>query len=117
MLFRALATIILGDVSAGNTILLHLVAFAGWLGRFITALNLLPLGQLDGGHILYALSGRGQRVFASVFLLAVLPLGLLWWGGGSGSSRRSRLAGGVSGTRRSCRRRPSWTSPGASLLG
>ena len=80
VLFRALATVTLGNVGAGNTILLHPVAFAGWLGLFITALNLLPLGQLDGGHILYALSGRRQRIFAIAFLLAVLPLGLLWWG-------------------------------------
>lgn len=61
-------------------LLLHPVAFAGWLGLFVTALNLLPLGQLDGGHILYALSPRLQPVAALLFLAALLPLGLLWWG-------------------------------------
>lgn len=61
-------------------ILLHPFAFAGWLGLFVTALNLLPLGQLDGGHVLYALFGERQAVVARAFLFALLPLGLLWWG-------------------------------------
>ena len=63
-----------------NPILLHPVAFAAWLGLFVTFLNLLPFGQLDGGHILYALSKRVQRWAAPVLLLALLPLGWLWWG-------------------------------------
>lgn len=61
-------------------IVLHPTAFAGWLGLFFTALNLLPLGQLDGGHVLYALSGDAQRRVARLFLLSLLPLGLLWGG-------------------------------------
>lgn len=80
VLFRLIAHAVLGDVTGGGTILLHPVAFAGWLGLFVTALNLLPLGQLDGGHILYALGGRSQKIVARVFLVAVLPLGYLWWG-------------------------------------
>ena len=63
-----------------NPILLHPVAFAAWLGLFVTFLNLLPFGQLDGGHILYALSRGAQRWAAPAFLLALLPLGRLWWG-------------------------------------
>ena len=62
------------------TLVLHPVAFAGWLGLFVTALNLLPLGQLDGGHILYALTPRRQLAVARLFLLALVPLGWLWWG-------------------------------------
>jgi len=61
-------------------ILLHPLALAGWLGLFVTALNLLPLGQLDGGHIVYALLPKHQKKTARLFLLALLPLGLLWWG-------------------------------------
>ena len=64
----------------GDPILLHPFAFAGWLGLFVTALNLLPLGQLDGGHVLYALFGERQALVARIFLYALLPLGLLWWG-------------------------------------
>jgi membrane-associated protease RseP (regulator of RpoE activity) len=59
---------------------LHPIAFAGWLGLFVTALNLLPISQLDGGHILYALLGRHQRPLAWVFFAALIPLGLLWPG-------------------------------------
>ena len=61
-------------------ILLHPVALAGWLGLFVTALNLLPLGQLDGGHILYALFPNRHGLIARLFLLSLVPLGLVWWG-------------------------------------
>lgn len=61
-------------------ILLHPLALAGWLGLFVTALNLLPLGQLDGGHILYALFPSGHRRIARLFLLSLIPLGFAWWG-------------------------------------
>ncbi|MXW17688.1 MAG: site-2 protease family protein [Gemmatimonadetes bacterium] len=64
----------------GSTVLLHPVAFAGWLGIFVTALNLMPLGQLDGGHILYAVAGARQRAFTIAFIAVLVPLGFLWWG-------------------------------------
>jgi len=72
---------LLGPATPGEAvILLHPIALAGWLGLFVTALNLLPLGQLDGGHVLYALSPRRHAWIARVFLLALVPLGFLWWG-------------------------------------
>lgn len=72
---------VFGPARVGETlILLHPVALAGWLGLFVTALNLLPLGQLDGGHIIYAMGPSRHGRIARVFLLALLPLGFLWWG-------------------------------------
>jgi Zn-dependent protease len=65
----------------GGTLLLHPVAVAGWVGLFFTAMNLLPVAQLDGGHILYALVGeRGQKWVAIVFFFALLVMGW-WWHG------------------------------------
>src|SRR5260221_2270836 len=48
----------------------------GWFGLFITALNLIPVGQLDGGHILYALIGRKQRLIARIFFGLLIVIGL-----------------------------------------
>jgi membrane-associated protease RseP (regulator of RpoE activity) len=53
---------------------LSLPAFAGWVGAFITGLNLLPLSQLDGGHVLYGLLGGGQRWVAMLTVVALLAL-------------------------------------------
>ena len=58
---------------------LHPVAFAGWIGMIVTMLNLLPIAQLDGGHILYAASPRWHRVTASIAWLALLALGWYAW--------------------------------------
>ena len=75
-----LARVLLGFDAAHQVLRLHPVAFAGWLGLFVTALNLLPLSQLDGGHILYAALGRYQRPLAWAFFVALVPLGFLWAG-------------------------------------
>jgi membrane-associated protease RseP (regulator of RpoE activity) len=59
-------------------IYLHPVARAAWIGIFATALNLLPIGQLDGGHIVYALAERRHRLFSNVALAALVPLAFFW---------------------------------------
>jgi membrane-associated protease RseP (regulator of RpoE activity) len=76
-----------GQLAPGTDVFLHPVAFAAWLGLLVTALNLVPLGQLDGGHVLYALLGRrgalaGSRVVSAGLLAAGLLLSwnwLVWW--------------------------------------
>ena len=59
-----------GPLSENQTVLLNPLVFAGWVGIFITALNLLPIGQLDGGHILYSLIGKSAHVVAIGLLFA-----------------------------------------------
>ena len=61
-------------------IYLHPVARAAWVGMLATALNLLPVGQLDGGHVVYALLGRSHKWITQTFLIALLPMGLRWSG-------------------------------------
>jgi len=60
-------------------IYLHPVARAAWIGLFATALNLLPIGQLDGGHILYSLVGEKHRRVSLVAIAALVPMALFWW--------------------------------------
>lgn len=62
-------------------IYLHPVARAAWVGVFATALNLLPIGQLDGGHILYSLVGEKHRMLSRVFVAALVPIGIFYWYG------------------------------------
>lgn len=57
LLFKFAASVVWGDIPEGYTINLHPMAFAAWIGLLITALNLFPIGQLDGGHIAYAVLG------------------------------------------------------------
>jgi len=77
LLFGFLDWVMAGD---GGFLVLHPLAFAGWIGLFVTALNLFPLAQLDGGHILFALLGEKQRYFGYAFLALLLGLGFYWWG-------------------------------------
>jgi membrane-associated protease RseP (regulator of RpoE activity) len=65
---------------AAVDIYLHPVARAAWVGMFATALNLLPIGQLDGGHILYSFFPRWHGMISRVLCVILLPLGWFWFG-------------------------------------
>ncbi len=62
-------------------LLLHPLAIAGWFGMFATAMNLLPGGQLDGGHIVYSFSARAHRIVSWVTVFSLLPLAWFGWAG------------------------------------
>lgn len=76
-----LAWMVHGAIPEGHDVYLHPVALAAWFGLFITALNLVPVGQLDGGHLLYALLGRRARSVGRVVVVALTLLGLFAWAG------------------------------------
>lgn len=61
-----------------SDIYLHPMARGAWIGILATALNLLPIGQLDGGHVLYALTGDRHKLLSKVFIAALIPLGFRW---------------------------------------
>jgi membrane-associated protease RseP (regulator of RpoE activity) len=75
-LLTAWLTRLVIDPDPSQTVILHPVAFAGWLGLLVTSLNLLPVGQLDGGHVLYAALPRRLRVFPAVLIAGLVWLGL-----------------------------------------
>ncbi|NOZ64629.1 MAG: site-2 protease family protein [Caldiserica bacterium] len=81
LIFKLLKHLIL-NLPAGKDIILHPLAFSGWVGLFVTALNLIPLGQLDGGHVLMSIIGEKRFRRISFFIIGALFIaGLLYWEG------------------------------------
>ena len=79
ILTRALRDFVL---PGSGPVVLSPMAFAGWVGMFVTALNLLPLSQLDGGHVLYGLLGRRQNALSLLAVAVLIWLGFrapMWW--------------------------------------
>lgn len=72
-------SLVIGDVPRGASVNLHPIAEAAWFGLFVTCLNLIPIGQLDGGHVAYALWGRKQRTIALVMIPFLMALGYIGW--------------------------------------
>jgi membrane-associated protease RseP (regulator of RpoE activity) len=80
-LFSQLSKLIIGELPQNYDVVLHPVAFAGWAGLFVTALNLLPIGQLDGGHILYAIFGEKSKHVYKFFLGVFIIICAIWYQG------------------------------------
>ena len=78
LLFKALGYFTFGPLRPGQEIFIHPIAFAGWVGMFITALNLIPIGQLDGGHILYALLRKRAHIVSQALLFAAVIAVVVW---------------------------------------
>lgn len=81
LLFYLLSKIVLNIDQGDYNIILHPVAFAGWIGLLVTSLNLLPIGQLDGGHIIYAIFGERHQLISRATIPVLVILGLLYWPG------------------------------------
>lgn len=77
LLFRAVAWLIFGDVADGYSVNLHPMAFAAWFGLLATALNLFPIGQLDGGHVAYAVLGRRSTWLTVGMLIVAIGLAVM----------------------------------------
>ncbi|MCU0249051.1 MAG: site-2 protease family protein [Vicinamibacterales bacterium] len=77
LLFKAAEWLVWGDIPDTLSLNLHPMAFAAWIGLLVTALNLLPVGQLDGGHIAYAVFGR-RSLYVTIGAIAV-AMGLCFY--------------------------------------
>jgi len=80
LILRLVAAVVQPNVHASD-LLLHPVGRAAWVGLFATALNLLPVGQLDGGHIVRSLNPRAHRWISLLIPAVLLVLGIFQWGG------------------------------------
>lgn len=81
LIFKAISQLLWGPIPDGFTLNAHPTAFAAWFGCLATTLNLFPIGQLDGGHIAYAVLGRRSTLvsYATLACLAALTLASLSW--------------------------------------
>ena len=81
IIFQILSYLVIGSVPDNQGILLHPAALAGWIGFLMTCVNLLPIGQLDGGHIASALFGKSNRAISITMILLLLIFGIFIWHG------------------------------------
>jgi membrane-associated protease RseP (regulator of RpoE activity) len=80
LVLRLLVAVLRPGVAPGD-LLLHPVGRAAWVGLFATSLNLLPAGQLDGGHILYSVASKYHKKITLAVALLLVPLGIYFWKG------------------------------------
>ncbi|MCD4734143.1 site-2 protease family protein [bacterium] len=79
-LYKLLQLLVIGPLAADQVLMLHPVAFAGWLGLLVTALNLIPMGQLDGGHVIFASLRRAYKPLGTILFFGLLVLAWFWQG-------------------------------------
>jgi membrane-associated protease RseP (regulator of RpoE activity) len=79
LLMRLATWLVFGPIPAGMDVFVHPVALAAWVGLFVTALNLFPVGQLDGGRIAYALFGEWHRRISIATFGGLIALGVGFW--------------------------------------
>jgi membrane-associated protease RseP (regulator of RpoE activity) len=77
LLFKAAAWLTFGSIADGYTVSMHPMAFAAWFGMLATALNLFPMGQLDGGHICYAVFGRRSTMITAGTVASLVVLSFI----------------------------------------
>ncbi|MEO0126601.1 MAG: site-2 protease family protein [candidate division WOR-3 bacterium] len=80
LLFFVLGRIFHPSIPEGMDIFLHPMAFAGWIGFLVTSMNLMPIGQLDGGHIAYSVLLKNQKKLYLPLIIALIGFGILWQG-------------------------------------
>ena len=79
LLIKAVGGLFFKGAASGYDVVVHPIAFAGWVGLLVTALNLFPIGQLDGGHILYSIIGSKVKRYAKFILLGFIIMGTFFW--------------------------------------
>ncbi len=80
-LLKAMTRMIFGPVPAGQSLILHPMAMAAWVGLLVTSFNLFPIGQLDGGHIFYSLFGDKVRKISYIIVGFLAIMGVFYWAG------------------------------------
>jgi membrane-associated protease RseP (regulator of RpoE activity) len=81
LLLKLIGGLMFRHVPAQSDLFLHPVGFAGWVGILVTAFNLFPVGQLDGGHVSYALLGPKSKTLARILIAVFFIMGVLFWVG------------------------------------
>jgi len=78
LLFKLLSGLFFGPIPEGSGLVLHPVGWAGWVGLLVTSINLVPLGQLDGGHVAYAILGRHARLVSRIMVVFLVVMGVFF---------------------------------------